>query len=171
MDNRNRFDTPTTHRLVRAEYGVALAISVGLFAVNIRDINWLAAIFLFAYIDVIGYLPGAIAFARSKTKEIPRIYYVLYNTMHSFLTHALVVGAWAALDGFQWAFLAIPIHLCGDRFLFGNFLKPFNVPFEPHAVDAFTVFERQFASGRTDSAEISGSHSAKTGEPAEAFTP
>jgi hypothetical protein len=31
----------------------------------------------------------------------------------------------------EWALLAIPLHLGGDRSLFGNFLKPFSVPFEP----------------------------------------
>ncbi len=37
----------------------------------------------------------------------------------------------------------MPIHLCGDRALFGNFLKPFRVPFEPAALPAFTQFEKR----------------------------
>jgi hypothetical protein len=30
--------------------------------------------------------------------------------------------------------LAFPIHLSGDRGLFGNTYKPVSLPFEPHAV-------------------------------------
>lgn len=155
---------------MRAEYGVVLAVSTALFIMHIREINWVAAIILFLYIDVIGYAPGAIAFARSKTKEIPRVYYILYNTMHSFLTQALVVGIWAALAGFQWAFLVIPVHLCGDRFLFGNFLKPFNVPFEPHPTVEFAEFERKFTTRRTGSTTPDASPSPTPQPSAEALT-
>ena len=52
--------------------------------------------------------------------------------------------------GAEWALLVVPIHLCGDRALFGNFLKPFRVPFEPAPLPAFVDFEKRAAdTGRT----------------------
>ncbi len=145
MDHVNRFESKTTYRLLRAEYGIALVACAVLLLEHLDDIHWLPAIALFVYIDVIGYLPGAIAYRRTPGGAIPKSYYVLYNTMHSFVTQAAVLGIWAAFDGFQWAFLAVPIHLCGDRALFGNFLKSFTVPFEPVALDAFAEFEKRAA--------------------------
>jgi len=141
MDAANRFDTPTTYRLIRAEYLVGLIVGVVLFAVHLGEVRWLPAVGLFGYIDVIGYLPGAIAYHRSSTKWIPKGYYVLYNIMHSLVTQAAVIGLWAWLLGWEWALLAVPIHLFGDRALFGNFLKPFAVQFEPVAHPAFTALE------------------------------
>lgn len=137
MDQANRFDTRTTYRLIRLEYLIALGVSVVLFAVHIGDVRWLPAVLLFVYIDLIGYLPGAIAYHRSTTKRISKVYYVLYNTTHSLVTQAAVVGLWAWLIGWEWALLAVPIHLFGDRALFGNFLKPFAVRFEPVTHPAF----------------------------------
>ena len=60
--------------------------------------------------------------------------------MHSLVTQGLVVLAWIWLFGAEWALLAIPIHLFGDRALFGNFLKPFALHFEPEAHPAYTAF-------------------------------
>jgi hypothetical protein len=133
MDQKNPFETPTTFRLHRAEYLVALAVSTILIVLHWSEIRWLPAIGLFLYIDLIGYIPGAIAFHRSETKQISKVYYVLYNTMHSLITQSAVVGLWMWLIGPEWALLVIPFHLSGDRSLFGNFLKPFGLPFEPVA--------------------------------------
>jgi hypothetical protein len=33
--------------------------------------------------------------------------------------------------GPEWALLAVAFHVFGDRGVFGNFLKPFGLPFEP----------------------------------------
>lgn len=137
MDQKNPFETPTTYRLHRAEYLVGLAICTVLIGRHWGQIRWLPAIGLFAYIDLIGYIPGAIAFHRSRTKRIAKVYYVLYNTMHSVITQAAVVGLWMWLVGPEWALLVIPFHLFGDRGLFGNFLKPFDLPFEPIAQPAY----------------------------------
>ena len=42
------------------------------------------------------------------------------------------VALWAyAIGGFEWAMLAVPIHLCVDRGVFGNTLKPIELSFEP----------------------------------------
>lgn len=141
MDHANRFESKTTYRLLRAEYAVALGVCVALFSWHLSQVRWLPALVLFVYIDLIGYIPGAIAYHRAHGGRIPKIYYVLYNTMHSFVTQAAVIGIWIAVAGPEWALLAVPIHLCGDRALFGNFLKPFRVPFEPKALPAFVRFE------------------------------
>jgi hypothetical protein len=137
MDTANRFESRATYRLIRLEYLVALGVSLYFFIAHIDQVRWIPAVALFLYIDLIGYLPGAIAYHVSKTKRIARAYYVLYNTMHSFVTQFVVVMLWVWLSGPEWALLAIPIHLCGDRALFGNFLKPFSVTFEPTAHPAF----------------------------------
>jgi hypothetical protein len=142
VDHVNRFETKTTYRLLRVEYGIGLIVCVALFFWHIRDIRWIPAVALFVYIDIVGYLPGLIAHLRAKGGEIPRVYYVLYNTMHSMTTQSLVVGAWMLLYRAEWALLVLPIHLCGDRALFGNFMKSFLVPFEPKVIPDFENFEQ-----------------------------
>ncbi|HWH01653.1 MAG TPA: hypothetical protein VNV66_20585 [Pilimelia sp.] len=137
MDAANPFETRTTFNLHRGEYLVGFAVSAALLIWHWSDIRWLPAIALFLYIDLIGYLPGAIAFRRSRDGKIPKFYYVLYNTMHSLITQAAVVGLWLLFVGPEWALLVIPFHLFADRGLFGNFLKPFHLPFEPHPHPAY----------------------------------
>ncbi|MFI9626379.1 hypothetical protein [Streptomyces sp. NPDC052042] len=143
MDHVNRFESRTTFALLRLEYGVALVVCSVLFLLHLSEVRWWPAVLLFVYIDVIGYLPGAVAHRRARGGDIPKVYYVLYNTMHSLVTNAIVVGTWALVAGFEWALLAVPIHLCGDRALFGNFLKSFKVRFEPVRLPAFAEFERR----------------------------
>jgi len=145
VDGRNRFETPVTLAHNRVEWGVGLAVSSGLALVHFGDINWVIFVGLFVIIDLIGYIPGAIAFRRTPGGRIPRPYFVLYNTMHSLVTWSVLIGAWLLVFGFQWALLAVPIHLLGDRALFGNTLKPFRVPFEPHLIPAFRQFELDYA--------------------------
>ncbi|KRV46508.1 hypothetical protein AQ490_11480 [Wenjunlia vitaminophila] len=152
MDGKNHFETPTTYRLLRAEYGLGLVVASTLFFVHLGDINWWAFAGLFVYIDLIGYIPGAIVYHRSKDKQISKVYYVLYNTMHSLVTQGLVTLLWIWLWGPEWALLALPIHLCGDRALFGNFLKPFALHFEPVAHPAYLRFRSEFEAASTDRA-------------------
>ncbi|MEE4598371.1 hypothetical protein V2J94_42160 [Streptomyces sp. DSM 41524] len=130
MDQVNPFETPTTFSLHRAEYLVGFLISTALIIVHFDDIRWLPAIGLFLYIDIIGYIPGAIAYRRGDG-DISKVYYVLYNVMHSLITQAAVAALWCWLVEPEWALLALPFHLFGDRGLFGNFLKSFALPFEP----------------------------------------
>ncbi|MEV6795312.1 hypothetical protein AB0M87_25730 [Streptomyces sp. NPDC051320] len=137
MDHANQFETPTTFRLHRGEYLVGFLVSTGLIIANAGDIDWVLAAVLFFYIDVIGYIPGAIAYHRSPDHRIHKGYYIAYNTMHSLLTQSAVVGLWIWLVKPEWALLAIPFHLFGDRGIFGNFLKPFGLPFEPEPNPAF----------------------------------
>ncbi|MGH3858650.1 hypothetical protein [Actinokineospora sp.] len=152
MDAANLFDSKTTYRLIRLEYLVALGLSMYLFVEHIGAINWFVFAGLFLYIDLIGYIPGAIAFHRSKTKQISKVYYVLYNIMHSLVTQAAVALVWSLVFGPEWALLALPIHLCGDRALFGNFLKPFSVTFEPVVHPAFAQLQGKVESPASPSA-------------------
>ncbi len=131
MDQANPFETPRTFALHRAEYLVGLAVTTGFIAAHAEEIRWLPAVVLFAYIDLIGYIPGAIAFRRAGGRPIAKTYYVLYNVMHSLITQGAVIALWCWLVRPEWALLVIPFHLFGDRGLFGNFAKSFALPFEP----------------------------------------
>ncbi|MCW2568141.1 MAG: rane protein [Mycobacterium sp.] len=144
MDGHNRFETPTTFALARLEWLAALIASVTMAVVHLSAIRWVVFVSLFLVIDLVGYLPGAVAFRRSADGTISRRYYVAYNTMHSLLAGAAIVGLWAWLVRPEWALLAVPIHLFGDRALFGNTLKPFAVRFEPATHPAFADFERAY---------------------------
>jgi hypothetical protein len=132
MDSVNRFHTRETWLWVRAEHLLLLAILIGLTVWQIAEIRWLWFIAALVGIDLIGYLPGAVAYRRTPAGVVSPIYHHLYNFTHSYLTAAVIVGIWAlAIGGFEWAMLAIPIHLSGDRGLFGNTYKPTSLPFEP----------------------------------------
>jgi hypothetical protein len=150
MDPLNRFQTRTGFRLARLEWFAALLVCVVLALVHLGGIRWAVFAGLFLYIDVIGYLPGAIAYRRSPNGQIPRGYYVAYNVMHNLVTGAVVVGLWALFVRPEWALLAVPIHLLGDRALFGNTFKAFGVAFEPQVHPAFAAFERAYDAGGAD---------------------
>jgi hypothetical protein len=145
LDNRNLFETRTTYRLLRAEYLMGLVVCAVLLVLHSDAIRWWAFAALFVYIDVIGYLPGAIAHRMAQGRAISKRYYVLYNSMHSLLSAALVGLLWTYFVGAEWALLALPLHLFGDRAIFGNFLKPFGVSFEPAVHPAFERFEEDYA--------------------------
>jgi hypothetical protein len=146
VDQKNPFESPMTFRLHRAEYLLLFVVSIVLILTHLTQIRWLAFAGLFLYIDLIGYIPGAIAFRRSGDGRISKTYYVLYNTMHSLVTQSIVVGLWMWLIRPEWALLAIPFHVFGDRGVFGNFLKPFGRPFEPTPSG---VYERLMTRMRT----------------------
>jgi hypothetical protein len=131
MDHANMFDTPATYRAMRAENAVLAAASGYLLWRHRREVRWPVALGLFLYNDTVGYLPGAIAYRRSTDKKISKGYYAAYNIMHSAVSASAVAGAWARFVGPEWAMLGIPFHIGVDRAMFGNFLKPFSVPFEP----------------------------------------
>ena len=144
MDSHNLFMTRTTYRLVRLEYGAALGTAVVLAFMHLGEIRWLAFAGLFAYIDLIGYIPGAIAWRRAGGRMETRAYHVLYNLMHSFVSAGAVAGLWCLTVGPEWALLALPIHLCGDRALLGNFLKPFALSFEAQTHPAYQEFVTRY---------------------------
>lgn len=144
MDARNLFVTPVTYRLLRAEYAVALLACAVLALAHLDEIRWPAFVALFAVIDVVGYLPGHLAWRRARGGDVPRVYYLLYNTMHSLVTAGAIAALWALLIGPEWALLALPLHLFGDRAVFGNFPKPFGVAFEPAPHPAYEEFRRSY---------------------------
>jgi hypothetical protein len=150
MDSHNYFLTRFTYRAMRAEYAVALGVAIVLALLHFGEIRWWAFALLFVYIDAIGYIPGAIAWRRAGGGDISRTYYVLYNSMHSMVSAAAVAGLWCLIFGPEWALLALPIHLCGDRAIFGNFLKPFGLSFEPQTHPAYQEFVTRYE--RTDTA-------------------
>lgn len=138
MDIKNRFHTDSSYLLVRAEHLVVVVACSVLALLNIAEINWLRFIAAFLIIDLVGYIPGAIKYHRQKGGPISPAYHHAYNIMHSYLTATAWVGIWAlAIGGFEWAMMAIPIHLSGDRGLFGNFYKPSSLSFEPVPVTEY----------------------------------
>ena len=103
--------------------------------VHWQETAWPRFVLAFVAIDLVGYLPGALAFRRSRGGAIPPAYHWLYNATHNFVTAALAIVGWAAVLGrLEWAMLAIPLHLAGDRGVFGNGFKPTAQPFERRPV-------------------------------------
>jgi len=119
-------------RWMRTEHAALVLALSGLVLFHWREVAWGRFVVAFALIDLIGYLPGAIAYRRAGGGRIAPLYYHLYNLTHSYLVTGVVVGLWALLgSGVEWAMLAVPIHLSGDRGLLGNSYKPVMLPFEP----------------------------------------
>jgi len=149
VDHKNFFMTRTTHRLLRLEYLIALVVCVVLAVAHLGEIRWPVFLALFAVIDVIGYLPGLFIWIR-RHGQVPRAFYVSYNVAHHLGTSAVLAGLWCLLIGPEWALLALPIHLMGDRALFGNMLKPFGVSFEPATHPVYAEFVRAYAAAQRD---------------------
>ena len=135
MDNVNRFHTDETWLLVRAEHVALVLVLSTIVVLHAREMDWGRFFGAFVAIDLVGYIPGAIAFRRASGARIDPVYHHLYNLTHNYLTAGVFAGLWALASGhFEWAMLAFPIHLSGDRGLFGNTYKPVSLPFEPHTV-------------------------------------
>lgn len=134
MDIKNRFHTDGSFMLVRAEHLLIVAVCAWLAIAHFHELDLWRFVAAFAVIDLVGYIPGALRFHRQGGGIISPIYHHLYNVTHSYLTAAVAAGLWAyAAGGFEWAMLAFPIHLSGDRGLFGNTYKPTSLSFEPVA--------------------------------------
>ena len=131
MDLKNPLHTSGTYRLARAEQLAVMFLCAGLLLWHRGEVSWTRAAIAFVIIDVVGYLPGAIAYRRSKGRPIPAVYHHLYNFAHTYLVVGTATAVWAWLSGPEWAMLAVPLHLSGDRGLFGNLFKPVGLPFEP----------------------------------------
>jgi hypothetical protein len=134
MDIKNPLHTAGTYRLARAEH-LVLMIACGALMLWHRDqVGWWRAFWAFWIIDIVGYLPGAIAYRRRKGGRIPAVYHHIYNFAHTYLVVGTGVALWAWWSGPEWAMLAVPFHLSVDRGVFGNVFKPVGLPFEPVAV-------------------------------------
>ena len=117
------------HPLERLEWVAAGLGCAVLLALHAPDVRWGPFVLLFAAVDLLGYLPGAVLARRG---AVPRWAFALYNLAHSALTHVVVVGLWWAVAGRpEWALLALPLHLACDRGLLGNGLKSPGEPFTP----------------------------------------
>lgn len=117
--------------LTRAGYLALMAAVALVMLAHAREVSWLRAALAFALIDLIGYLPGARAFRRARGGPIAAVYHHLYNVTHNFITATVAVAGWAAVaGGLEWAMLAIPLHLAGDRGIFGNGFKHPGQPYQ-----------------------------------------
>jgi hypothetical protein len=140
MDTKNRFHTKETWFWMRAEYIAILLALVALVAWHAREVRWGRFIFAFVIIDLIGYIPGAIAYRRQGGGRVSPIYHHAYNFTHSLLTGGVAAALWTMVTGApEWAMLAIPIHYMGDRGIFGNVYKPLELQFEPVAKSLVTA--------------------------------
>jgi hypothetical protein len=125
--------------MLRGEALVGLIASSGLAVAHLHEVRWSVFALFFVTIDLVGYLPGALAHRRAGGRRIAPVYPALYNITHGFATNALFALAWSLAVRPEWALVAIPIHLFGDRALFGNFFKPLDAPFARGARGAGAV--------------------------------
>lgn len=130
MDQVNRFHTDETWRWTRAEQTVLCAGLSLLACTHAPQIGWPRFIAAFMVMDLVGYLPGALAYRRARGEPIAPLYHHLYNVTHSYLSIFAALAVWNVLSGWEWAMLAPLIHLAGDRGIFGNEYKPVSLPFE-----------------------------------------
>jgi phosphatidylglycerol lysyltransferase len=134
MDKIHRFHTQGSYLLERLEHLAIVAVCSIVALYHLGDIAWPRFVIAFVAIDALGYLPGTIRWHRQGGGLIPPVYHLLYNITHSYLTIGVAVAVWAAIGGgLEWAMLAFPIHLSGDRSIFGNIYKPSMFSFEPVA--------------------------------------
>jgi hypothetical protein len=123
--------TAGPHWLGRAEALGVMVVAGLLVLLHAREVSWPRFAVAFALIDLVGYLPGARAFRRAGGGPIPAVYHHLYNLTHNLLTAGAALALWAlCAGGPEWAMLAVPLHLAGDRGIFGNGFKPVGTPFE-----------------------------------------
>ena len=148
MDKINTFHTRTTFNLDRLDNAVYLAVATFLIISHWHSVHWWMFTAAFLWPDLVGTFPGMYWYysrTKNEPRVIPRIIHVLYNTGHSFAVNCVVVAIWYYVTGsLEWAMLAIPIHLWGDRAIFGNTYKPFALAFEPVANPAFQQFVYQY---------------------------
>ncbi|GHE48333.1 hypothetical protein [Streptomyces capitiformicae] len=130
MSAEQAFGHRQNYRTTRAEYLGVFAVAAVAFLWHIDEVRWGPAILLFVYIDVIGYIPGLIAYTLSRDGRIHPVFHILYNVMHTWLSAGLVILLWVWQLGPEWALLVVPLHLFGDRGLLGNYAKPVSEPFE-----------------------------------------
>src|SRR5712691_9831006 len=122
MDMHNTFHSRAMYRLMRLDYFVVLLILVAVVLAHASQVHWWRFVIAFSWIDLVGYLPAAYVYYARRNgphRSVPAIYYRLYNFTHSLTTNALIVAVWYWLSGSaEWAMLAAPIHILGDRALF-----------------------------------------------------
>ena len=148
MDKHNLFFTRSTYNFVRLDYLVVLIALAALVLANWSEVNWLRFVIAFLWSDLIGTFPGLYWYHKRTTatdRRVPPVFYLLYNFGHSFTAVAMILGGWYLVNGqLEWAMLAMPIHLLGDRAIFGNIYKATGLEFEPAPNPAFVRFMEQY---------------------------
>src|SRR5207248_2270184 len=71
MDAKNRFHTDETWLWVRAEHVALLLTLLVLLALHLPELNWPRFVAALVLIDLIGYLPGAVAYRRATAASPP----------------------------------------------------------------------------------------------------
>jgi hypothetical protein len=131
MDRCHKRHSDGTYWLMRAEHLALAGFCAVLAALHFQEMNLGRFAFAFLAIDAVGYLPGLLVYLRRRPARIPPCYHYLYNLTHSYLAWAVIIGLWRYFGDWEWAMLAAPIHLSGDRGVFGNVFKPVDRAFEP----------------------------------------
>jgi hypothetical protein len=148
MDKHNTFHTRGTFALIRLDWAVLMFFAFALLLWQWRAVNWGRFTIAFLLPDLIGTVPGLYWYYARRSGEhrsIPAIIHKLYNFGHCFATVAVWCGIWWWFTGRpEWAMLAFPIHLAGDRSIFGNTYKPLGTAFEPVKHQAFARFEQEY---------------------------
>ncbi len=148
MDKHNTFHSRATYQLMRLDYLVVLVVMSAAVLMHASEVNWWRFILVFAVIDLVGTIPAWYVYygrRKGEHRTIPAGFYTAYNLAHSLAVNALIVGAWYLVaGGWEWAMLAGPIHICGDRSLFGNVYKPSGLSFEPVPHPGYAQFSRDY---------------------------
>jgi hypothetical protein len=148
MDKYNTFHTRATYALVRIDWAVLMLVSFALVVARWREVNWWRFAVAFLLPDLIATLPGLYFYYARRSgphRSIPGVIHKLYNFGHSFAGVALLCALWWLVTGsVEWAMLAFPIHLAGDRSIFGNIYKPLGTAFEPVKHEAYGRFEEEY---------------------------
>ena len=131
MDKFNPAHSRGTYLLMRAEHLAVVAACAWLAIAHLDELDLWRFALAFIAIDLVGYVPGLVAYLRHGKRLIDPAFHYLYNVAHSYLTWGAIVLLWAQWAGWEWAMLAVPIHLSGDRGVFGNVFKPVGRSFEP----------------------------------------
>jgi|SRR6185436_4358521 len=148
MDKYNRFHTPAIYTLVRLDWAVLMFAAIVLLFSHWRDVHWWRFTWAFLLPDLIGTLPGMYVYYGRRSgprRSIPLVIHQLYNFAHCFVTTVAFCAIWYAVTRrLEWEMLAFPIHLAGDRCIFGNIYKPFGTAFEPVPHESFQRFEQEY---------------------------
>ncbi|PCK07421.1 MAG: hypothetical protein COA42_14345 [Alteromonadaceae bacterium] len=159
MDINNTFFTRTTYKMVRIDWLCIMLVLMFFSVIHWREMNWWVFALAFWWIDFVGTAPGMYFHGKNKGapagRDVPRWSIVAYNFCHSFLTVTIVSVVWYMYSGWEWAMLAMPMHLAADRCVFGNIYKNFGIKFDPKAIPAFTRFQNEFSTLQNETQKLS----------------
>ncbi len=148
MDKYNTFHSRSTYQLMRLDYLAVLLLLIAAVLFHADEVNWVAFIIAFAWIDLVGTLPAWFVYYKRRAgqhRTIPTIFYNLYNFCHSLAVNVIVFAVWYAIAGaWDWAMLAGFIHILGDRAVYGNVYKPKGLSFEPVAHGGYSSFLSEY---------------------------